>query len=216
MKKLMMFAAAVTIVGGAFAQCELPSVSNQCALVYTFKASVKTTVGKSKYDCADVCYRNKGSKSFKGYLYVCSCLCEDFLSNSALWFVDSKTKQEFTGALYWSILNRIGKKSMDAEGFWTGSAEDDEVGTDVNMYAAGFGKFDSKTGYLKSMSGNIVGSMSAPICEMDCATALAVAYPACEWDETDQVPTVLFGSWSISYNKKLSQKYFAGLWAPGM
>jgi len=215
MKKLMMFAAAMTIVGGAFAQCELPTASNECALVYTFKASVKTTVAKAKIDCDEICYRNKGSKSLKGYLYVCSCYCEDFMGGS-LWFEDTKTDEVFEGGLGWSILSRIGKKSMDAEGFWTGGAQGDE-NTGITMYAAGFGAFDSKTGVLKNMSGNIVGMMDAPICAKDCEVgAMAVAYPACDWESSEDVPTVLFGSWSISYNKKLSQKYYAGLWAPGL
>jgi len=222
MKKLMMFAAAMTIVGGAYAACTLPVVSNDCALVYSMKVSAKSTVSKTKVDCDEVCYRNKGSKSLKGYLYVCSCACEDFLDTASLWLEDSKYDQVLEGGIVWSFLNRIGKSEADAEGFWTASLENSvDSESDAFMYAvlygAGFGKFDSKTGLLKSMSGNVVGYAGAPYCEKDCELgSYAIAYPACDWEATEEVPTAVSGTWSISLNKKLSEKYYSGLWAPGM
>ena len=218
MKKLMMFAAAMTIVGSAFAQCEIEDPN--CALVYNFKANVKTTVGKAMKDCDDICYRHKGSKSVKGYMYVCSCECEEFLAGSLLWFVWKKGKvsEEFEsdGPVAWEILNLIGKKSTDAEGFWTATAIGDS-GSEVTMWAAGFGKIDRRAGYLRSMSGNIVGKATPPLCVVPCeADVPAVAYPACDWVPADDVQTVFFGTWSISYNRKMSQRYAAGLWEPGM
>ena len=56
MKTLMLFAAALMVVGGAFAQCSDPVVSN-CSLVYDFKASLKTTKGKYGISYSD-CHGN--------------------------------------------------------------------------------------------------------------------------------------------------------------
>lgn len=222
MKKLMMFAAAMTIVGGAYAACTLPVVSNDCALVYSMKVSLKGTTSKVKVDCDEVCYRVKGSKSLKGYLYVCSCACEDFMDTASLWLQDKKYDAVLEGPISWMFLNRFGKSESDAEGFWSASLENSvDSESDAFMYAilygAGFGKFDSDNGLLKNMSGNVVGYQAAPFCEKDCELgSYAIAYPACDWEETDEVPSAVYGTWSISLDKKASEKYYNGTWAPGM
>ena len=216
MKKLMMFAAAMTIVGGAYAQCGLPGGQDECntALVYDFKVSVKTTAGKNySGKCDDVCYRSKSSKSMKGYLYVCGCTCEEFMEDSTLYLYDKKADQVFEGMPEWEIFNKIGKKNLETEGLF---GFEDDYGEFV-FTAAGFGKVNKKDGVLKTMSGSLVGSMEAPLCEVACDIGdTAVAYPACDWYEDGDVPTIAFGTWSLKHNKKLSQKYFAGLWEPGM
>lgn len=220
MKKLMMFAAAMTIVGGAYAQCGLgdtPGMS--CALVYNAKFSVKTTKGKPySGKCDDLCYRAKASVSYKGFLYVCACSCDEFLQDGMFYLSGNKKNSEvFEGAPEWTVLNKIGKKNLDAEGFFNAELSDLETGREFNLAAAGFGKFDKKTGHLTSMSGNLVGVMSAPECEIECATGEpAVAFPACDWDESDDVATIAYGSWSIKYNKKLSKRYLENTWEPGM
>ena len=216
MKKLMMFAAAMTIVGGAYAACTLPTASNECALVYSVKVSAKTTVSKTKVDCDEICYRSKGSISLSGYLYVCSCACEDFMSSSLLWLEDKKGDEVYEGPMAWAFLNRIGKNTDDAEAFWLAGLESDAQ-SEITLYGAGFGKFDSKAGFLKSMSGNVVGLKSAPLCATACEiTGIAVAFPACDFEADPTVPTVVFGTFSLNYNKKLSEKYYTGLWAPGL
>ena len=208
MKTLMLFAAALMVVGGAFAQCSDPVVSN-CSLVYDFKASLKTTKGKAySGDCADVCYRDTSSKSFKGYIYACECECTNFLYAATLYAVEKKSGQEIYGVPYWMFLNAIGKKSMDAEGLFVISSYY------AVFYAAGHGKFEDN-GLLKSMSGNLAGYMEPPYCAEQCSDGeYAVAYPACSWQESYGVMTPAFGSWSIKYNKSLSSKYSQGLWVP--
>jgi len=210
MKKQMLLAAAAMIVGGAFAQCSDPEVSN-CSLVYDFKASLKTTVGKSySGDCADLCYRASGSKSFKGYIFSCECECTNFLRNATFYATEKKSGAEIYGVPYWMFLNAIGKNGTDAEGIFSIYSD--------SMYetfaAAGQGKFDD-AGLLKSMSGSMLGYMEPPYCSEQCSDGeYAVAYPACDWESSTSVPTVAYGSWSMKYNKSLSAKYAQGLWTP--
>lgn len=208
MKKLMMIAAAMTIVGGAYAQCSDP-VEGTCSQVYDFKASLKTTVGKAASgDCADLCYRTKSSISLKGYLYDCDCGCDAFLTATLLAY-DKKADEVYVGTPVWAFLNAIGKKSTDAEGLF------DVAFAQGTFTAGGFGTFDGKLGMLKSISGNIVGSLPGPVCEVSCADGEpTVAYPACDFAEDYDVATVAYGTFSLKYNKSLSAKYSAGTWVP--
>ncbi len=213
MKKLMMFAAAMTIVGGAFAQCgEEPTAA--CALVYDVKISLKTTVGKEKAgsdvpcgeDIGAICYRVKGSVAWKGFLSSCDCSCDGFQA-AELWLFNDKA-QEIVAAgetLDWVVFNYFGKKNTDVEGFWQLEGET------ASLYAAGFGTSD-KDGLLKSMNGNIVATLPAPECVLGDVCGAAVAYP-CGMDNSvtngliDLTPdTVGYGTWSVKYNKSASQK----------
>ncbi len=220
MKKLMMFAAAMTIVGGAFAQCaDIPVVTNNCALVYDVKLSVKTTVPKAiagstiNVPCADeetvaeVCYRTPGSLTLKGYLQACACDCESFLAATlTLW--DTHAKAYVTvDSFAWDFLNVIGKKNTEAEGAWTMEIAG---GT---LYGAGFGKWDGKAtpARLSSMSGNFAGSVSAPQCDSEITCDAAIAYPCGNFDQgSSTLETAAYGTWSIKYNKSLSKKEAAG------
>jgi hypothetical protein len=211
MKKLMMIAAAMTIVGGAYAQCSDP-VLTDCSLVYDFKASLKSTVGKAASgDCEDLCYRATASKSLKGYLYACEgCDCDAF-QLATLTAYEKKSDETFVGVPEWDFLNAIGKKSLDAEGLFV---VDFAQGS---FTAGGFGSFDSKTGMLKSFSGSIVGSLPAPYCEVACADGTpTVAYLSCDFIEDYEIETVAFGTFSLKYNKSLSAKYAAGTWVPAL
>jgi len=211
MKKLMMIAAAMTIVGGAYAQCSDPVDSN-CSQVYDFKASLKTTVGKAASgDCADLCYRAKSSKSIKGWLYACECGCDSFML-AELFAYEKKSGDTFSGVPAWAFLNAIGKKGTDAEGLFTVAI--DETGT--TFTAGGFGSFYSD-GTLKSLSGSIVGSLPGPACDVACADGEpTIAYPACDFEESSDVDTVAYGTFSLKYNKSYSAKYSAGTWTPGL
>jgi hypothetical protein len=223
----MMTAATAMLAGGAFAACTLPTEDRYCAQVYEVKVSLKTTVGKTKVDCEEVCYRNKGSAKLKGYLYTCDCSCTGLLT-SALYLYDKATDAEYFGFPSWAFLSRIGKKNKDAEAhliapLYTTDGLPAKNGGEV-YFLSGFGKFDSD-GRLKEMSGNIVGMRYPPYCEEDCSIgSFAFAYPWCYLEQENgngnyaaqpyYVQTVGYGSWSIRYNKKLSEKYAAGLWIP--
>jgi len=215
MKKLMMFAAAMTIVGGAFAECNSnPTVTNNCALVYDVKITAKTTVGKylsgsviATSGCSSTtnpatCYRVLGSVSLKGYYTSCSCDCEGFLDPTVVLWNPKAKVQILVGGWSWTLFNRIGKKSTDVEGFFTAGLES---GT---LFGAGFGKWDSKYDRLTSISGNIVGYGTAPECATGNCDA-SVAYP-CGVTEGVEAPTAASGTWSLKYNKKQSANLAAG------
>ena len=215
MKKLMMFAATMTIVGGAFAACSdpLPTPETTCALVYDVKISVKTTVPKARtetevIECEDdvtasICYRVTGSRSFKGYLTNCDCDCTAFAgANLILWEPKAEAMITVDTVLDWDVLNLIGKKGEDVEGAFS---LDLDGNTYADLYGAGFGKIDRKTGIIKSISGDIVGVIPGPLCvDAECDTTDSVAFPCEEIGDADM--TVAFGTWSVKYNKSQSQK----------
>lgn len=203
MKKLMMFAAAMTIVGGAFAQCgDLPDDPVlTCALVYDVKASLKTTTAKSdsvEQDCQDpltLCYRKLASLSAKGFIYNCGC-CLTEGSSLLIWF--GKSDVAYDVKVSFPILNAIGKDGKDAEGILAFGSED------FTMMAAGFGKVKEYT--LTSLSGQIGGIVMPPWCSADCAEGTpSVAIPFCEFTSTYTVFDVAAGTWSMKYNKSLSE-----------
>jgi len=207
MKKLMMFAAAMTIVGGAYAS----TCDDTCSLVYDFKASLKTTVPKdASTDCASVCYRKCGSVSLKGYFYLCgTCTCEDF-AQMLFVAVDKKTKDFVVGsdeegiAPTWTILNQIGKKDSNLEALWGVEGNDGWT-----WQAAGCGTYDLKNDRVKSISGSLVGQKDPPACTTvsDCTdvSTSARAYALCSSDADETLPTVVYGSWSMKYNSSLSK-----------
>ena len=207
MKKLMMFAAAMTIVGGAYASCADPEVG-ECAYVYDLKISIKTTgplAGEAVSvpcgdDIAAGCYRKIGKASLKGYIYTCDCTCEDMKSGTLiLWDTKAKDYVIEEGALTWEILSTIGKSNKDAEGYWT-------LETDgATLAAAGFGKWDQKADRLSSMSGNIVGKLVAPECEGDAECVASVSFP-CNLEAAEE-QTIGYGTWSIKYNSSKSKEY---------
>ncbi len=217
MKKLMMIAAAMTIAGGAIAQCGDPEIPDTyCALVYKVKMNLKTTVAKSavaKYDCEDdeiLCYRETGKVNLVGYAYTCDCSCYALMeANILLW--DKKTKDYYIDdePVGWQFINVIGKKSNKVEGAFMLSSEY------AFLVGAGFGSFDTKNYIVKNMSGNVAGYGSGPSClDVDCEDFTSGAY-VCEddgiyWDET--VPTVYFGSFAFSYSKNDSKKQATDAW----
>jgi len=223
MKKLMMFAAAMTIVGGAFAQCgdpEIPEVN--CALVYDVKASVKTTVGDSKAgytvasNCGDstniaaaTCFRKIGKKTLQGFLFTCDCEC-DAIESADMYLWNKKEKVFESGSMSWDFINIIGKKQKDVEGSWkitldgTGSLG---AGT---IYGAGFGKWDSKKEIVKSLSGNFAGYLEAPECDDELSCDAAAAYVCTDLLTPDSsLDTAAFGTWSIKYSSSKSKKLAA-------
>ena len=223
MKKLMMFAAAMTIVGGAYAaDCLRPDEEEKdCALVYNFKASLKTTAGAvtkgSAYDpelCDRVssaaCYRKPGRLNWTGVLYVCGCDCTAF-SEASLDIWNKKAGAFATVDTEWSILNLLGSKGRGVEVLWSAGSD----GDDFALTMAGFGKFDNrkKALHIKSLSGTAVGSKIAPECEKDlCIQAIALICEDGVWTgdadpQVEQPPTVLAGTWALKYNKKASYWY---------
>ena len=222
MKKLMMFAAAMTIVGGAYAACgDAPEVPElDCALAWDVKISLKSTVPEttkvktSKVPCGDpittggVCYRKPGKYTWDGLLFSCDCECDSILG-AEFWLWNKKAKQFVVagGELEWAVLNVIGKKQQDAEGYF-------DFESDVpagKFYAAGFGKWDfgKKSNWLKNLKGEIVGLGEPPVClDYDCDEYPAVAYLCSDLSEAiEDLPTVFSGKFAIKFNKSMAKKF---------
>jgi len=210
MKKLMMFAAAMTIVAGAYASdCGDCDDDCSCSLVYEFKASVKTTIAKDISDsCSSSCYRKCGSAKIKGYLYYCgACDCEAL---AGMLFVAKETKYDdyvFGNSdagvqPTWEILNLIGKSDTDVEALW--SVSDDESGW--SFTAAGCGKYDEKNDRIKSISGDLVGKGPGPSCELSCDDSSASTVTLLCDVTSEEAATIVYGSWSMKYHKKYSEE----------
>ena len=210
MKKLMMFAAAMTIVGGAHAQC---NDSLDCAQVWDVKMSLKTTQAatlKAKNVCADnACYRKPGKKSLNGFLFVgggCGeCTCAS-INDAVFYLWDKKAKEMVVdgGEISWSFLHIIGKKDTEAEGLF-GITSDEGI----ELTGAGFGKWDLKNKILKSLSGEIVGAGAPPACSIDCTDEIPAVAFICTADgieEVEDAPTAYSGKFSIKYSKGSSKK----------
>jgi len=209
MKKLMMFAAAMTIVGGAFADCG-ETATNNCALVYDVTVSLKTTLPKSgsvttSVSCSDVtgviCYRVPGTMALKGFYTACACDCDSFLGGTlTLW--NPKAKALATeGLMNWTVFNLIGKTETDIEALW--SMVDATDGTGLS--GAGFGKWDAKADRVSSISGDVVGKLLPPECQVSGCPA-AVAFPCSETQEDSIGFTIAYGTWSMKYNATQSKK----------
>lgn len=211
MKKLLVFAAAMTIVGGAFAQCADEPEDKDCAMVYDLKLSVQTTVPNYKETytgnpCGDDtiavnCFRKKGKASLEGLLWTCECAC-NALEEAELILWDKKAKEEVDADMEWQFVNIIGKKQKEVEAAWVLAFEDGEV------MGAGFGKYDKKKKRVKSIKGYFAGSAEPPVCyDYECEEIPAAAYICTDLSEpiTD-LPTVAFGKWSVKYNKSKSKK----------
>ncbi len=224
MKKLMMFAAAVTIVGGAYAQgCGEPEPED-CALAYDVKLSVKTTVPDSKAGyvlpshCGDpvtnaaTCFRKTGKKTIQGFFYVCECECDSLNSGTSWYLWDKKAKVGETMPASISF-HVIGRKKSDVEVYVTLSPDEDGVLNDGTLYLAGFGKWDTKNCRVKSASGNFAGQIAPPKCNdaLSCDEAAAYvcddqASSGCALRADNTVDTVAFGTWSIKYSSSKVKK----------
>ncbi len=216
MKKLMMFAAAMTIVGGAYASCgEVPQ--GNCALVYDLKISLKTTKANegdsTTIPCGEiigaVCYRTVGSVTWNGFLSACACDCISFQAAEVyLWDEKTDTVVANAGSIDWLVLNLIGKKGLDVEAFWTAGGSPAVVTTVLEpvLYAAGFGKWDGKYDRLSSISGNIVGLLPPPDCTINLCRP-STALPCSDLDQDNlTIYTVGSGTWSLKYNSSASKK----------
>lgn len=207
-----MIAAAVAAMGfGAFAECgEEVEVETDCATVYKFAASVKTTVAKTskvKVECSDpetLCYRVTGSQKVEGVVYNCECECTDDLADFTWVIWCKKTAVAAIADVETLQFNRIDKTMKKVEAAFTLSAD-----YMAEVTAAGFGTFDTKNDRFTKISGNFAGVAQAPFCTAKCAQdTAAYGFGMCDGieDEFDG-QTIAYGTWSLTYNKSLSKKY---------
>ena len=222
MKKLMIALAAAGLVGGAFAgNCEPDAPSNPDALVYQFKATVKTTKGApakwlaSGSTCtpgssAEGVIRLPDSTKFQGWIYDCTPTCNLLDTGKAVVW-DSKRKAQLTDATFsTTFLNVMGKKQTDAEWAWTfagAAAYSADISQAYALTGSGLGKY-SKKGYYTSFSGNFAGKADASYY----LAKNAACDPSQIWKCDDLATladseTVAYGSWSVKYSSSASKKY---------
>lgn len=215
MKKLVAMAAAMFAAASSYAQCEpIPTVTNDCAMVYNVEISVKTTASKAgsiatgsvcEPGSTGVCYRVISSKSFKGYYYGCECDCESFEANTLDLF-DKKTGAAIVdgGTITWDMIYRIGKSKTDVEASFSFDGDSDNV----EFAAMGFGKYDAKNARVSSINGSVLAYLDTPICGDECGSIPSTPFDLC--DPTTAVveaQTIAFGTFSIKYNSSASKKY---------
>lgn len=216
MKKLMIAAASAAMIGGAFA--------DGVAQVYDFTATVKTTQcsGKSAKDvCGDtVVYRTQITQKLYGKFWGCGCdviACPDGYAKDAqdsqgfVFWTTTKAGGAFAAAdMEWSVLQRLGKKGENVEGYFTLSLSDatDEVAA---LAGAGYGTAkivcdDETQNYIKTMSGNLVGfwNTSADAIASGCyycgdtVDCTVFAFCSCVSEQSDLA--AVFGSFTLKYN----------------
>ena len=231
MKKLMFVAAlASSFAAVAANDCtpEKPTVVDP-TLVYSFKASVKTTkgiAGSTTTDSSTICtpgtitttetvIRTKDSTKFQGWIYDCTATCSTIADGTpVVW--DSKRKAQLTGATFTTdFINVMGKKQSEAEWAWTftGTAAYDDVRQqEYQLKGAGLGKFDAKKGYYTSFSGNFAGTATA---SYDLSSGNKICDPSQIWKcdaltTLVDADTVAYGTWSAKYDKSASKKFAQG------
>jgi len=174
--------------------------------VYKYTASLsaaKARLTVVKLNCADetdLCYRYTTRRSLKGYLYFCGeCSLQP---NALLYFTDSDIACHVRGGAgsEFGFLNMIGKKNNKTEGVYYLN----ESFYGLDLLHGGFGTF--KNGVVAGVSGSAAGTLAPPACRSTlCQDLVSVAYN-CEGAEAYDRPDALFGSWSISYSPRDSQR----------
>jgi len=219
MKKLMMFAAAMTIVGGAYAQseCAMPELLDECALVYNVKMNLKTVSGKkasgSTYN-AETCELDPYVDCIRfprfpygvvGYYVMCECDCDNFFDGEFyLW--NAKLKSVLEVSDFGGFTHVLGKKNT-AEILWEMEASDTVLG-DMNLSGAGFGTFSTSKRLYSGFSGAVVGTLDQPICIGDCAEAIywdcSTLTAAGEYSDDD---SIIYGTFAFKVNPNASKSY---------
>ena len=215
MKKLMMFAAAMTIVGGAFAECEIPEITGTCALVYNVKMNLRTVYGKAssgqianaatcEVDEFTACIRYPNLKySVQGYLFTCDCECDAITeANSVLGGVNIKSAL-WVDEWEWELLHVLGNQTK-AEAYWTLTGADSKMGP-LTLTGAGFGSYSKKSSLFTSFSGTVVGQLLEPKCVAACEDAYYFWCGTLEEDNTEA--SIIYGTWGMKLNSSYSKAY---------
>lgn len=233
MKKLMTGVVALCAmfigVGSAFGACEY--VKPDTGWVYKWKFTGKTTYGttsKSKV-AAGMCGYNGGgtctvrcpaSLKIEGWTWICSpgCGSEGFEMisevNEVFWG-KKPIKASFAGGVATEICNIIGKKADKCEVGGTATFQEfcrsgDVPGSIYEFTYAGIGKYDKKHGRVKSASGNFAGVLKSPAVIENCTPV-----PTGVWEcgslslLCDEKPSVVYGKWSVKFQKSASKQYYA-------
>ena len=121
-------------------------------------------------------------------------------------------KASLAGGVMTEICNIIGKKAKNCEVGGTATFTQFVDGSQpAGIYAftyAGLGKYDRKKGRITSASGNFAGQLNAPVYVDKCSIV-----DAGFWEcgtlalDCDTKPSIMYGKWSVKYQKSASKKY---------
>lgn len=232
MKKLMIAAAAAATVGGAFAAPQ----------AYDMTITVKATECKDakkayKNVCADdvLLYRAQNTQKFYGKFWGCDCdviACPD----SATYGTDEVDQNGYIfwgsdGAFHsaemaWSVLQLVGKQGTNIEGAFDlnlFTCDNGTVNADPSfaLSGAGYGTALVKgcadaDNYIKSMSGNIVGTYNVSAmsvlsgCKYCGDTTDCMAWDFCDCLAADSDISVAFGTFTLKYNASQAKAVAGG------
>ncbi len=218
MKKLMIAAAAVALVGGAFAECKINTTTKETAEAWQWKFTGKTTYGKVKgvttvNNCTPetTCsYRQPTSLKIQGFTGTCDPICggDDFcaavVEADEIFWQTKPVKVGLLGGVSTEFGHIIGKSKKQYEAFGVAEFTDVANGIDYVLTYAGIGKYNLKKGYVKSVKGNFAGALSMAYNYKHCA-------PAGYWDCVTltlvcEAPTVAYGKFSVKYSKKQAKR----------
>jgi len=229
MKKLMMLAAAVTIVGGAYAQSCSDCNDCGCSLVYDFKATLKTGAARALKDaCSPQCLRTCTKINLVGYFFDCTnCTCEAF-KEMTFTAVNKKSRTYYFDGVTpeWTLLNQMGRRNTEIEALWTASGDlfggtdcsSEDLERSIELTFAGCGKVKRSSncgvdGIITGISGMVVGSGTGPSCPGSCSScgdteepSFSMVYPLCDTEPAEEIDTVYYGTWAMRYNAKKSKK----------
>ena len=228
MKKLMIAAAAVAMVGGAFADSCSCAEPKACAFGYQLKVFVKTTaaygINGAKGYCGDqdrYCVRVPATKRFAGFIYgtttgrtgICGegyCDCNQWENgNAELVFWNYDTKQEIAPKA----------KILQMDRIYTGDTQTFEMAFDLDdMRFGGFGKWfyrnDVKT--VKYASGFCAGLIPAEKCTAGVCgeTADSKVWAMCDSErlppQVAEKTTVAYGKWTLDWSSTIYNRVTAG------
>lgn len=221
MKKLMIAAAAVAMVGGAFA--EVNPCTEPCPFGYQIKIYLKTTDAGSlsnKTDCTELCLRKPAVKRFAGFIYgttgeetvTCGeggCECNDWsAAELVMWNYDTKAEAVPATAKL-ALLDRI----------YNGDTTTAEICFTLDKMAyAGFGRVAKRNGKwtLKYASGFGAGMLA-----QKCTTCTEMTCGECTGTEDADVKvwaicasesaaptlcapyTAAYGKWTIDWSSTI-------------
>jgi hypothetical protein len=123
-------------------------------------------------------------------------------------------RDSFIGPNIRNPFNLIGPRNTQVEAFWNidrvfalPQFMNDVLTVPpraIAIYAAGFGRFDSRNGIMRNIAGNFAGLIDAPYYVGRDVCAPALAFDCCSCD-AEYNQSVIFGDWAMKYNAALSQ-----------
>ena len=228
MKKLMTVAA-IALAGSVMAAAPAGDA-------YQIKMTLKTTkaalVDAKDGDCVNPLQqgckvRVADTYNVVAWAWGCYVNCNDlatFAADNAKFVAwDTKHKVYFYGndgltagaTMNFSILQKIGKKFAEAEAQFAATwYADSLVDTKVQKFTlmgAGFGKFNTSKQVYSSLSGNVVGTMTAPYYNLaDQAFGYTCASVGCATGTPTTKETIVYGTWNAKFNASAASKVNKG------